>query len=172
MIVAAIYIGLPLVPFRRRDIVFASGFLLYLVTLAATCAVPNGAVISPNCEKVKSSGGSHIDDCDVSVQLVFCFMIVLISYCRRAFETNEKGSSNASLMPSSLRQSQQVPTSPYSFFLCSYWAQHFARRSSSVQLQPYWAEAAVAQQTKQKRCDDYHFAPTMVRKAEAEGNKK
>ncbi|KAK6044957.1 hypothetical protein COOONC_17538 [Cooperia oncophora] len=46
MSVTALYIGLPLVAYRRRDIIFAT------------------------------------------VQLVLCFIIVLISYCQRAFEAN------------------------------------------------------------------------------------
>ncbi|PIO73179.1 hypothetical protein TELCIR_04846, partial [Teladorsagia circumcincta] len=97
--VAGLYIGLPLVAYRRRDIIFAT------------------------------------------VQLVLCFIIVLISYCQRAFEANEKNSSNVSLVPSTT-----------------------GRRSQ--QLQPYWVDGSVYRPNVQKPYDDYHLAATMAHRAD------
>uniref|UniRef100_A0A7I4YI08 G_PROTEIN_RECEP_F3_4 domain-containing protein n=1 Tax=Haemonchus contortus TaxID=6289 RepID=A0A7I4YI08_HAECO len=89
--VVALYIGLPLVAYRRRDIIFAIA------------------------------------------QLVLCFITVLIFYCQRAFEANDKDSSNTSLAPSTT-----------------------GRRSQ--QLQPYWVDGSVYRNRAQKHYDDYHLA--------------
>ncbi|KAK6045245.1 hypothetical protein COOONC_17250 [Cooperia oncophora] len=101
MSVTALYIGLPLVAYRRRDIIFAT------------------------------------------VQLVLCFIIVLISYCQRAFEANEKNSSNMSLVPSST-----------------------GRRSQ--QLQNYWVDGSIYRPNAQKIHGDYHVAGTMAQRADNE----
>ncbi|VDO49833.1 unnamed protein product [Haemonchus placei] len=65
--------------------------------------------------------------------MVLCFITVLIFYCQRAFEANDKDSSNTSLAPSST-----------------------GRRSQ--QLQPYWVDGSVYRNRAQKHYDDYHLA--------------
>ncbi|KAK5974443.1 hypothetical protein GCK32_003365, partial [Trichostrongylus colubriformis] len=99
IIVAALYIGLPLVAYRRRDVVFAT------------------------------------------VQLMLCFIIVLISYCQRAFDASEKDSSNISLVPSSTGQRSQ---------------------------QPYWVDTSEYHPNAQKHYDEYHLAATMTQRASNE----
>ncbi|WKY02763.1 hypothetical protein Q1695_016215 [Nippostrongylus brasiliensis] len=106
VLIVSLYIGLPLIAYRRRDIIFAA------------------------------------------VQLALCFVIVLISYCRRAFDAGENDSSNISLVPSSGRQSQQIQP-------------------------PYWVDTRMNRLTQQKNYEIYNTAATVQqRKAEEEGRKQ
>ncbi|KAK6745112.1 hypothetical protein RB195_011677 [Necator americanus] len=96
----ALYIALPLLSFRLRDIICAT------------------------------------------MQLTLCFIVTVVSYCQRAFTSDDSESSNISLVPSSIRQSQQI--------------------------QPYWVETTTTRSISQKQAlfDDYHHASTFVRRPE------
>ncbi|EYC26558.1 hypothetical protein Y032_0010g1219 [Ancylostoma ceylanicum] len=101
--VAALYITLPLVPFRMRDVGFAA------------------------------------------MQLTLCFIVIVVSYCQRAFASDDGESSNISLVPSSIRHSQQI--------------------------HPFWADPTLARPASQKQTlyDDYHHSTTMVHRADKLG---
>ncbi|VDL87417.1 unnamed protein product [Nippostrongylus brasiliensis] len=103
-IIVSLYIGLPLIAYRRRDIIFAA------------------------------------------VQLALCFVIVLISYCRRAFDAGDNDSSNISLVPSSGRQSQQIQP-------------------------PYWVDTRMNRLTQQKNYEIYNTAATVQQRKAEEGER-